>query len=100
MLYKESEKYSLFFFLNLLTNNPFCDIIIIEIKKEVTKMAQCPNCGSSAQPKVVGTEYNEDGWTIKVVRTYKCGCGQMFTGTSYHTCKDGYEYVEKIKNRG
>lgn len=61
---------------------------------------KCPNCGSSAQLKVVATKYIEDGWTIEVVRTYKCGCGQMFTGTSYHTCQECYEIVEKIKNRG
>ena len=63
-------------------------------------MIRCPNCGSTAQPKVVATEYNEDGWTIEVVRTYKCGCGQTFTGTSYFTCQECYEIVEKIENRG
>ena len=45
-------------------------------------------------------EYNEDGWTIEVVRTYKCGCGQRFTGTSYYTCQDCCEPIEKSKNRG
>lgn len=63
-------------------------------------MLRCPNCGSSAQSKVVATEYNEDGWTIQVVRTYKCGCGQRFTGTSYYTCQECYEIVEKIKKGG
>lgn len=63
-------------------------------------MCKCPNCGSSAQPRVIATEYNENGWTIEVVRTYKCGCGQMFTGTSYYTCQECYEIVEKIENRG
>jgi hypothetical protein len=82
-----------------LTNlNPY-GIIISEIKKRGGKMVKCPNCGSSAQPKVVATEYIENGWTIEVVRTYKCGCGQMFTGTSYHTCQECYEIVEKIENR-
>ena len=63
-------------------------------------MIKCPNCGSSAQSKVVDTKYTEDGWTIEVVRTYKCGCGQMFTGTSYHTCQECYEIVEKIEDKG
>ena len=63
-------------------------------------MTRCPNCGSTSQPKVVATEYTEDGWTIEVVRTYKCGCGQMFTGTSYHTCQECYEIVEKIEKQG
>lgn len=39
-------------------------------------MIKCPNCGSSAQPKLVANEYH---YTIKnkmeVVHRYKCGCG-------------------------
>lgn len=62
-------------------------------------MTRCPNCGSSAQPKVIETEYIEDGLEIEVIRTYKCGCGQMFTGTSYYICQECYEIVEKMKNR-
>ena len=58
-------------------------------------MTRCPHCGSSAQPKVIETKCNEDGWTIKVVRTYKCGCGQIFTGTSFYTCQDCCEIVKK-----
>ena len=41
-------------------------------------MARCPNCGSTAQPKLLATEYNEDGWSIEVVRYYICGCGETF----------------------
>ena len=63
-------------------------------------MFRCPNCGSLAQPKVMLTEYCEDGWTIEVVRTYQCECGQRFTGTSYFHCQEGYEIVEKIENKG
>ena len=62
-------------------------------------MFKCPNCGSSAQPKVMMTEYNEDGWMIEVVRTYQCRCGQRFTGTSFYTCQECYEIIEKIENR-
>ena len=47
---------------------------------------RCPNCGSSAQLKVVSTEYHEDGWDIEVVRHYVCGCGEKFIGLSYHKC--------------
>ena len=47
-------------------------------------MARCPSCGSSAQPKVIATEYIEDDWTIEVVRTYKCGCGRIFTTRTYY----------------
>ena len=61
-------------------------------------MFRCPKCGSSAQPKLLWTAYHEDGWTIEVIRTYLCGCGQRFTGTSYYTCQDCCETI-KIKNR-
>ena len=54
---------------------------------------RCPNCGSSAQPKVVSTEYHEDGWDIEVVRHYVCGCGEKFVGLSCYHC-DSYEIVE------
>lgn len=56
----------------------------------------CPNCGSSAQLKVVSTEYNEDGWEIEVVRHYVCGCGEKFVGLSYYNSA-GYEIVESEK---
>lgn len=55
-----------------------------------------PNCGSSAQPKVVSTEYHEDGWDIEVVRHYVCGCGEKFIGLSCYHC-DGYEIAESEK---
>lgn len=58
-------------------------------------MTRCPNCGSSVQSKIMETKYNEDGWIIEVVRTYKCKCGQVFTGTSFYTCQECYEIVEK-----
>lgn len=57
-------------------------------------MTRCPNCGSSAQPRVIAIEYNEDGWDLEVVRTYKCGCGQVFTGTIHYTCRECYELIE------
>ena len=63
-------------------------------------MVKCPNCGSSAQPKVVATEYNENNRIIKIVRTYKCGCGQIFTDTNYHIHLGCCEIAEEIKNRG
>lgn len=57
---------------------------------------RCPNCGSSAQPKVVSTEYHEDGWEIEVVRHYVCGCGEKFVGLSYYN-SEGYEIVKSEK---
>lgn len=58
---------------------------------------RCPNCGSSAQPKVVSTEYNEDGWDIEVVRHYVCGCGEKFIGISCYRCED-YETIQSERN--
>lgn len=55
-----------------------------------------PSLWKCAQPKVIDTHYNENGWTIEVVRFYKCGCGKWFVGTSYYECKDYYETIEKL----
>lgn len=55
---------------------------------------KCPNCGSSAQLKVQSTEYIEDGWEITAVRTYECGCGCRFKGTSVYICQECYEIIE------
>ena len=55
---------------------------------------KCPNCGSSAQPRVAKTEYIEDGWEITAVRTYECGCGCRFKGTSVYICQECYEIIE------
>lgn len=62
-------------------------------------MEKCPMCGSSAQLKLVATEYNEDGWTIEVVRYYICGCGMTCTGKSYHHCQEAYEIVEPYSRK-
>jgi hypothetical protein len=42
--------------------------------------------------KVQRTEYIEDGWTIKVIRYYTCGCGETSIGTSYYH-SDGDELI-------
>lgn len=59
-------------------------------------MVSCPKCGSTAQVRLVRTDYNEDGWSIEVVRIYTCGCGCRFKGSSYYTCQEAYEVVEPI----
>lgn len=56
-------------------------------------MTRCPYCGSASQPEVIKTEYIEDGWEIKVIRTYGCGCGCIFTGISFYYCEDAYESI-------
>lgn len=59
-------------------------------------MTRCPNCGSSAQPRIIKEEYQPDGWEIVLIRTYECGCGCRFTGTSVYICQECYEIVEEI----
>ena len=63
-------------------------------------MVKCPNCGSTAQVKVIVVEFEEDPCGAIRYKTYKCGCGRIFTGTSYYTCQECYEIVEKIEKRG
>ena len=72
-------------------------------------MVRCPNCGSTAQLKLLSTEYNEDGWDIEVVRYYICGCGETSIGRSYYKCEYGHEFIthypranlqEKLYGRG
>ena len=58
----------------------------------------CPDGGSSAQLKVVSSEYREDGWDIEVVRHYVCGWGEKFNGLSYYKC-EGYEIFESEKKK-
>lgn len=60
---------------------------------------KCPNCSSTAQSKVITTEYNESGWTIEVVRYYICVCGATFTGKSYHHCQEAREIVEPYSRK-
>ena len=57
-------------------------------------MMKCPNCGSFAQLRVVKTDYNEDVWTISVIRHYECGCGIRFTGESLYE-SNGFEFLSK-----
>lgn len=62
-------------------------------------MPRCPNRGSSAQlQEMCDTAYNEDGWTIEVVRVYRCGCGQWSVGKSYFHCEDCYEDMTPLIN--
>ena len=57
-------------------------------------MVRCSNCGSTAQPKLQKIEEQElTCYTIEVTRTYKCGCGEVFTTKEY---KNG-EYFNENK---
>lgn len=58
-------------------------------------MPKCPNCGSTAQVKVIETNFVEDGWKITLYRDYECGCGCCFYGTSVFICQDAYETIEE-----
>lgn len=55
-------------------------------------MIKCPNCGSTAQPKLIQTQWIENGWEVERVRTYKCGCNNLIM-TSALFVSDGMEMV-------
>lgn len=58
-------------------------------------MRNCPNCGSSAQVRVIDADvigYEEDVVTIR--KKYVCGCGEHFsTARFYKVVEDDYEDV-------
>ena len=56
-------------------------------------MIKCPHCDSSVQSDPFEVEYQENGWTIKVIRWYRCKCGWGFTTSSFYH-GDGYEEIE------
>ena len=58
-------------------------------------MPKCPYCGSTAQIKMIGTNFVEDGWEITLYRHYECGCGYCFRGISVFHCQDQYEMIDK-----
>lgn len=49
----------------------------------LTNQFKCPNCGSSAQPKLVKAKSMYDG---KIKGVYECGCGCSFT-VIYKVCE-------------
>ena len=57
-------------------------------------MIKCPNCGSTAQIRLQKIEEQEmNCYTIEVIRTYKCGCGEVFIAKEY---KDGVDKPLKV----
>ena len=58
-------------------------------------MIKCPNCGSSAQVRILETDYHEDGWTITRVDAYRCGCGCRFEVSAVFE-SDGIETIDNI----
>ena len=59
-------------------------------------MIKCPYCGSTAQVKLLRTDYQENGWTITRVDAYQCGCGCQFEASAVFE-SDGYETIENVK---
>ena len=47
-------------------------------------MVKCPNCGSSAQIKVIDVEFEADHFGIIQYKTYECGCGRLFLTRTYY----------------
>ena len=47
-------------------------------------MIRCPNCGSTAQLKVIDMGIVEDSCGAIRFKTYECGCGYVFTTRTYY----------------
>jgi transposase-like protein len=47
-------------------------------------MIKCPNCGSTAQVKVIEVEFEDDPFDVIRYKTYKCGCGRIFFTRTYY----------------
>ena len=47
-------------------------------------MVKCSKCGSTAQLKVIDTEYEEIEYGFIKYTTYKCGCGHLFMTKTYY----------------
>lgn len=47
-------------------------------------MIKCPNCGSTAQLKVIDMGIVEDPCGTIRFKTYECGCGYAFTTRTYY----------------
>ena len=50
-------------------------------------MIKCPNCGSTAQVKVIGVEFEDDPFGVIRYKDYKCGCGHLFATRTYYEAK-------------
>lgn len=52
-------------------------------------MIKCPNCGSTAQVKILNVDIDLEEDEVYVHRHYKCGCGTYFrTAVTYITYDD------------
>ena len=47
-------------------------------------MVKCPNCGSTAQMKVIDVEFEDDPFGAIRYKTYKCCCGRIFLTRTYY----------------
>ena len=66
---------------------------IVYTKRETPNPRQCPNCGSTAQVKVLNTEFEAQGDHIVKYTTYGCGCKHLWiTSTVYQ--QTGEELIE------
>lgn len=66
---------------------------IVYTKRETPNPRQCPNCGSTAQVKVLNTEFEAQDDHIVKYTTYSCGCKNLWiTSTVYQ--QTGEELIE------
>ena len=51
-------------------------------------MIQCPNCGSTAQPKPIDRQIAGSVNFPTLETTYKCGCGRLFVTQALISMRD------------
>lgn len=59
-------------------------------------MIKCPDCGSTAQPKLIDVNFEGDDREANCYRTYICGCGCKFiTVQTYKSLNEEQIIIEK-----
>ena len=65
-------------------------------------MRNCPNCGSSAQVKLLSTEgVYMDVDEVVVYKTYGCGCGERFKTSQIYVASevDSEDIISSWRNK-
>ena len=59
-------------------------------------MIKCPNCGSTAQPKLENLYFHDGNRQVERTKVYSCGCGCLFKVIETFSKKPGYTRIEKF----
>ena len=64
-----------------------------EVMIMFTNYLACPQCGSTAQPRFIGEEINNN---VTIIRKFVCGCGCKFKAV--YKIKEIYTTIERSDN--